>query len=496
MPSIKLSEPKNPLIPTSNEEYSLDHCITKEELIQDIDFYKKKLEEVHPEPFRIISKDQFEKLVDNIIHQINQVNKNQFDIFESFFYFQEICALVQDGHTRIVNPYSVKNAYYIKSSKLFPLDIQVVDKKFFVRECWFETNIPKGSEILSINGKSIREIFDETIKFASATFEKYRYEFWSAELPSVLELYFGLKSPWTIEYKGKNGMKIIKLRGKEWTDVSKEKFQKKRYNFKTYNLTVNEQIVPVLVVPSFHYTLDSSFADEIDEFFLKIKDKEYLIIDLRRNLGGNGALGIYILRYLAKNDKSIESHISFDIKASKSYKQLVNYFIETFFVNENIPEEQRSFTYYKELTKGDKTADFRIKILEAETNDFVVKEIANFKQIKKENKFKGKVFLLISSETFSAGVVTAAAFKHNKLGVIVGRETGGRIGFFSDPIILELPNSNIRVSYPIAILNLFGGKLERGIAPDYEVRYTADDCIQQIDKDIELVKELISKDLE
>ena len=495
MPSSKL-EPINPLVPTNNEEYSLDQYISKQQLIQDIEFYKEKLEDVHPEPYRITSKNQFENLVSSIIHQVEQSNKIKFDIFECFYYLQEICALVQDGHTRIVNPYSVKTNYFVNSHKLFPLDIQVIDKRFFVRESWADSSIPKGSEILSINGKSIREIFEETIKFASATFEEYRFEYWSAQLSSILEFYFRINSPWVIEYKDRDGLKVSELEGQIWTDKLAEQYHNRRYEYRSYDLTLNDQIIPVLEFPSFNYALDSSFADEIDKFFLKIKDKEHLIIDLRRNLGGNGALGIYIMKYLAKNDSPIESHIRFDIKASKTYKELVNYWIETFFFSKNIPEDQRNLAVYKELTKGDKTADLRIRILEAETDDFVVKEIVNFKQIKKENKFKGKVFLLISSETFSAGVVTAAAFKHNKLGVIVGRETGGRIGFFSDPIVLELPNSKVRVTFPIAILNLFGGKLERGVTPDYEVRYTADDCIQQIDKDIEFVKRLISKDMQ
>ncbi|NIO20093.1 MAG: hypothetical protein GTN76_04950, partial [Candidatus Aenigmarchaeota archaeon] len=73
--------------------------------------------------------------------------------------------------------------------------------------------------------------------------------------------------------------------------------------------------------------------------------------------------------------------------------------------------------------------------------------------------------------TNSAAVVFSAIFKHQKLGTIVGQETGGRETFTSDPIIIEMPNSALRAVIPVAILALPGKNPDRGVLPDIEVEY-------------------------
>jgi hypothetical protein len=74
----------------------------------------------------------------------------------------------------------------------------------------------------------------------------------------------------------------------------------------------------------------------------------------------------------------------------------------------------------------------------------------------KGGEFKGKTFLLISENTFSAGVVFAAVFKANQMGVVVGQETSGRIRFGSDPVSIALPNTGLKGSIPVAIYTLPG----------------------------------------
>ena len=111
------------------------------------------------------------------------------------------------------------------------------------------------------------------------------------------------------------------------------------------------------------------------------------------------------------------------------------------------------------------------------------------------NKFKGKAFLLISENTFSAGVVFAAIFKDNGIGVVIGRETSGRESFGSDPISLSLPNSKLKGSIPLAIYTLPGNNPDRGVMPDILVSRSIDDYRLGRDKEMEKVKELIKEDM-
>ena len=110
---------------------------------------------------------------------------------------------------------------------------------------------------------------------------------------------------------------------------------------------------------------------------------------------------------------------------------------------------------------------------------------------KKREKFGGKVFLLISHYTGSAAVVTAAIFKFNKMGTIIGQETFGRKRFHSDPAFIELHNSKLHVTIPLATLTLPGKNPDRGVIPDIKLNYTMTDYTSGKDREIEQVREII-----
>ncbi len=59
-----------------------------------------------------------------------------------------------------------------------------------------------------------------------------------------------------------------------------------------------------------------------------------------------------------------------------------------------------------------------------------------------------------------------------------------------------MPNSQLYVWIPVAILALPGSNADRGFLPDVEVEYTMEDYLSGRDKDLEKVRELISTYLE
>jgi C-terminal processing protease CtpA/Prc len=109
-------------------------------------------------------------------------------------------------------------------------------------------------------------------------------------------------------------------------------------------------------------------------------------------------------------------------------------------------------------------------------------------------RFHGKVFLLTSHETFSAGVVFSELFRRNNLGVIVGRETGGRVYMESDQRPVVFPRSNLPFLIPVAKLIVGDDDPDRGVIPDITIDLTVEDYINHRDKDMEQVIDLINAD--
>jgi len=151
---------------------------------------------------------------------------------------------------------------------------------------------------------------------------------------------------------------------------------------------------------------------------------------------------------------------------------------------------------YKVLKQDDSYYWINRGVLESESGSFYDTGKRIHKTDDKFDRFKGKVFLLTSHATFSAGVVFAAAFKNSHMGVVVGRETGGRLDFLSDSRTVEFPHSRLQIMMPVAKLVLEGDYPDRGVIPDVRVEFTPEDYINQRDRDIERVKELIRVELE
>lgn len=82
------------------------------------------------------------------------------------------------------------------------------------------------------------------------------------------------------------------------------------------------------------------------------------------------------------------------------------------------------------------------------------------------------------------------------MGVFVGEETGGSyLGNTSNySFLITLPNTKIKVNIPVARYQnnvTLEGNFGRGTIPDYKVRYSIDEIIQGIDKELNTVLALI-----
>lgn len=209
-------------------------------------------------------------------------------------------------------------------------------------------------------------------------------------------------------------------------------------------------------------------------------DKRYLVIDIRHCPGGNGAWGYYVLDHLT-NSRYKENYFRKD-KVSKTYKELIKGYLDKHSESYILNLSERYLKIYK-------------NVLDTEVDEYAVFD-QNFIEPKKILKtFNGEIFLLTSHQTFSAGVVFASAFKYSKVGMIVGRETGGRLDFLSDPKVVDLPHSKLRAKMPVAVIVLPGGDPDKGVIPDIEVKYAFEDLVKDVDVDIDAVKAFIRRDL-
>jgi hypothetical protein len=414
-----------------------DRDLRRESLIEDIGNLVAKLEETHADPYRVTSREDLLKLVDRVKAWIRSREGASISIPEYYFALQEVAAAVQDEHTWLEFPYDA-----LPEAELYlPFEIDVIEGKLVSKRNLGRTQIPPYAEVLEVNGISTKTIWEKSQKFLSPPLSHAKAEFFKKHVYFYLTTLFNLHSPWTVRYVSgeeeiveAEGIGIAELYGKLAGDP----------HHRAYSMEVDDESIPVLDLPNFAHGSFEDYREFIDEFFEANRNRRALVIDLRRNTGGNGTWGYYMLDHLT--DSSYQIIEAFDFKVSDVF---------------------RTSGYREKAGAG---------LAGAQNGDYIAIATSHTRTPHaSSSKFGGKVLLLVSHATNSAGVVAAAIFKHAEMGTVVGQETAGRIKFSSDPVAVELPLTGLKVSIPVAIYALPGKARDRGVIPDVVVDPTLDD---------------------
>ncbi|KYH33947.1 peptidase family S41 [Clostridium tepidiprofundi DSM 19306] len=202
-------------------------------------------------------------------------------------------------------------------------------------------------------------------------------------------------------------------------------------------------------------------------FFKKVHDFPYIIIDIRGNPGGD-------IKYWIRNivspliSKPIEVEHYVFLKNEKYYKSFYDSDIDYI---ENID------------------ANILRKIPSIVKNNFE-KYYISYLEVEPKNSvgFNGKVFLLVDKKVYSAATRFASFCKASKWAKVIGENTGGGLCGGIDPVLISLPNSGYIIRFPseLVLNEDFTINEEIGVSPDIHVctsigtNYKEDKAIQKV----------------
>jgi C-terminal processing protease CtpA/Prc len=216
------------------------------------------------------------------------------------------------------------------------------------------------------------------------------------------------------------------------------------------------------------------YLESLTEY--KTKGGKNLIIDVRKNEGGNGSEMFKLVQYLIEKPiEYIELQNTWQIlKIDSTLKPYVD-------------NKKWAFVWFNQKEAGfDRTPMGQYKGKGAEKP-----------QIFEPNKehFAGNVYLLSSPTNSSATYMMVETFKKYKLATVVGQITGGnQKGVTAGAMFfMLLPNTKIEVDVPLIGTDLTIAKNlpDAGIAPDVYVKPSVEDVIKGIDTEMEVVKKMI-----
>ena len=475
----------------------LDQPIPPEKLKSDVDFAYRKLQQLHPNLYWYIDKE-------NLEHQFDSLKTTITIPLKPAEFYQKLAPIISnihEGHLRLVPPekrMTKKELKNLENQKglLGRMNYVIDQNRIFVKDNAdkFE-NIKVGTEILKIKDVPVQNYLNDYQKLVNSdgdntTFQKYML---AKRWPIFFTIDHGILDSVKIETKYQNEIKDFyihrekiskeekKEEKKQIATIKKDNAQKnKDYNpaIRAYNrdlqFLAKDSSIAYMKIKTFSGTKSAKFYKES---FKKIEENKskYLILDIRDNLGGSLSEINNLYSYLALDDFKFINDIEVTSRNSMFH---ANYFNE--FSNVAKPFAGIVYPIYIIGTAfSSKKIDGKVYL--RNNNIFSIKK-------PKKTAFKGKIYVLINGSSFSAASILPSKLKGDKRAILVGEETGGAndgtvAGRYSTE---KLPNSKIYLPIGLMLIqpNIEFSNTKKGVTPDIEIVPKLSDILAK--KDLEL----------
>ena len=440
--------------------------LTPEQCKSDIAFAFETMEDVHPNlyawtPKAIITKERT-ALEKSLTKPLTQK--------EFWLRFAPVVAKLRDGHTWLPIPVSVWGVYRDSGAALFPLDTRISEGKFLVKTNYGETpESASGAEIRAINGVPAEKLLERLMPYMNEELLPARWNQLANTLRASLYLNFDRAAPFTVEYVPAGGASAkVVLPGVSWmTVLAKRGAAQKGATGQAYYRYRRLPEVNIALIEYDQCADLPKFEIFLKETFAQIqKDRpRALIVDVRKNAGGNGGLNEALCEYIT--DKPYRVFGDGETKVSDRVKKLLGHdlYVERF--------SERAWN----------------------AKDGTILKTAVDLETPAPNplRYSGPIYCLIGPGTFSNGMAFASAIKDCKIGTLIGEETGGVGSAYGDFVAFPLPNSGLDLY--ISAKHIFRpARIDdgRGILPDYEVKQTQKDTAAGRDAALEFVKKAVA----
>lgn len=408
-------------------------------LQQDFQLLRDTLQKSHPGLYRYRTKTEMGHLLDSCYEHIPDSET----VLQFYIRVAYVIAAIGDGHTNC-NPPRQTLREFINGEKFFPAQLIFIHSRSYIYCCNQNPEI-RGAELLSLNGRPMREVLERIYGYVQS--DGFIASHKDTELPDgfnfLYYLIFGASDKFEIGYQLPGGTaQTATLHADPFIDMRCSPPALFARPDKYLGLHFETGGIAVLTIKTFFdgflQQTHENFAGFLDSAFAEIKKKgvKKLLIDIRRNQGGNDNNGELLYAYLTA----------------------------------------KPFQYY--LSQ------------ETTTGKFSEKGHPNLaRQAPREDNYAGKVFVLADGRSFSASAEFSSIVKSNKRGKFIGEMCGG--GYYGntsgDEVHVILPNTQLDIRLPLIKYTLDVqplGKNVRGIEPDFPLYPTISDIIENRDSQL------------
>ncbi|RMF10124.1 MAG: hypothetical protein D6762_02235 [Candidatus Neomarinimicrobiota bacterium] len=425
--------------------------LSSAEAAEDLQELIRTLEDVHPRLYFRADSVRIAARTDSLIRTF----PDSLTALEFWVRVSPLVAALGDGHTFLSFPWEAWRTYRRQGGPAFPLKVRIENGRGYLTETDPRfPELPAEAEILAVNGIPFSAIAADLVRRISGERRSFREEIAGRNFAPFL---WGLYPDWPRDYRitwrgtrGDSSRHTVRISGTTSPAATSSGSGPAPYSFRE----VPDRSVGIIDFRSMRDL--SAFRSFLRSTFRTIRDDslQALIIDIRRNGGGNSQLGDALIAYLT--DQPYRQVDTMEVKASREARRfLIRRFVKWW----QMP--LLPLAVFHPLGRA-------LLLKKAGT-------ITTFTPAEKQPEsvpypFRGTVYLLTSRHTFSSANMLAITFKCYHLGTIIGEETGGVTVAYGDIVSFTLSHTGLGggVSYK-RFVHPCGREDGHGVIPDIPV---------------------------
>ncbi|MET0464246.1 MAG: S41 family peptidase [Chitinophagaceae bacterium] len=384
-------------------------------LRQDLSYLRQQLFNVHADPFTEISKKEYEQLFD----KMDQSIKAPMTALEFYQLVRPAVTNLSDEHAQISFP---NGPYRYNDRPVFlPFTLKTSGRGFIIDTVLTAiAGLKPGDAITRINGVPVKELVLRAARYTTG-YPDQRERNALKQFGYLYSISGALTEEFRVE-SGKRSVNIAGIRFSSWENYLKSIFG---------GTAGCDQLLSYRKISETGYISACSFGARgkaafdaygraADSLFLLAKKDgvKRVVIDVSRNTGGNSALGDYLIRQFYNGE-----YLSYRMnwRRSNEYLDLIKSW--------GIKNEE-----YEKLVPGE--------VMHSGPDTPWMQGV--------KDPFKGKVYIMIGSGTFSSAIMFATMIKDSKLAPLIGEEPlEGHPTHFGEMYGTELPNTKLEVRFGV-----------------------------------------------
>ena len=379
-----------------------------------------------------------------------------------------LAASIRCGHTwtNVLNQQGAIQRKLLDGADKLPLTITLLDGRWLVLAS-SAPGIQAGDELLTIDGATSAQVVATMLPYlrAEGSSDGKRLRQLGHDRPdySMMDILWPLLSPprdGVYRFTVRSGLGAVRTIEAAATTLAARAASLKAQGIQApsqaWQLRIDGDLA-VMTLPTF-----SLYRDKFDwqrflaDSFMRLRQQQVkrLVIDIRDNEGGDGAIGLALLSYLVRQPLTYVSDQSVTMVERVPYRlaKHLDTWDDSFFDRTGMVDP---------ITTGPQAGRLQFRPNAAKTTVIAPQEM----------RFSGKVWLLVGPENSSATFSLAQLARQSGAATLVGQPTGGnQRGLNGGQLAwVRLPNSGVAVDIPLLASSYQADTPDAGIEPDVTV---------------------------